>query len=224
MEVEHARLGVQEVLGLKRGRLSVGVLASVAGWLLPGFVADYRRAYPGVEIALYEDGGSGRIEDMVHAGELDLGIVRLPKHRVDLEQKFLLRERMVAVMAADHRLARRHAVAMAELAEEPFVAMKTGHGLSELLHRLARQAGFEPMVVFETGQISSMVGLVRAGIGLTVMPEIAAGSEGVRIPVRDREAYRELGVVWRQGQPVAPATGAFLEMLRGAPAADHSRT
>lgn len=126
-----------------------------------------------------------------------------------------MREPLVLVAAPGHRLADGRSVALAELADEPFVATRPGHGLRELLERCCREAGFEPRVVLETGQLGSVLGLALAGVGVTVVPRMAAGLEGRRIRVRDRHAYRDLGAVWRQGQTLAPAARIFLDMLRG---------
>jgi len=213
-EVQQAHSHVQEVLGLRRGRLTIGVLPSAAARLLPKFLAEFRERHPGVEVALREEDVSAEFEAMVHDGTLDLAIIRLPKRRPDLEVKFLVREPMVLVVPPGHRLGERRSIALAELAGESFVTMKTGYGLRELLDRFCRQAGFEPRIVFETGQLGSVVGLVLAGVGVTVVPQMAAGQEGRRIRVRDRYAYRELGVIWRQGQQLAPAARIFLDMLR----------
>src|ERR1700716_4352625 len=87
-EVEQARARVQEVRGLRRGRLSVGVLPSAAARLLPQFLADFQRQHPGVEVALREENLSADFEQMVHDGVLDLAIIRLPKRRADLEVTF----------------------------------------------------------------------------------------------------------------------------------------
>jgi LysR family transcriptional regulator, hydrogen peroxide-inducible genes activator len=210
LEVEQARSRVQEV----RGRLSIGVLPSAAARLLPQFLADFQRQHPGVEVALREENLSADFEQMVHDGVLDLAIIRLPKRRADLEVTFLVREPMVLVVPAAHRLSEKRTVALAELAEERFVTMKPGYGLRELLERFCRQAGFEPRVVFETAQLGSVVGLVLAGVGVTVVPRMAAGQEGRRIRIRDRYAHRDLGVIWRQGQQLAPSARIFLDMLR----------
>ncbi|HEY4026270.1 MAG TPA: LysR substrate-binding domain-containing protein [Candidatus Dormibacteraeota bacterium] len=212
-EVEQARARVQEVRGVRRGRLSIGVLPSAAARLLPQFLAEFQRRHPGVEVVLREANVSGDFEQMVHDGALDLAIIRLPKRRTDLDAKFLVREPVVLIVPDRHRLSDRRTVALAELADEPFVAMKPGHGLRELLERLCQQAGFQPRVVFETAQLGSLVGLVLAGVGVTIVPLMAAGREGRHIRIRDRSAHRELGVVWRQGQPLAPAAGIFLDML-----------
>jgi LysR family hydrogen peroxide-inducible transcriptional activator len=213
-EVEQARARVQEVRGLRRGRLSVGVLPSAAARLLPEFLAEFQRRHPGVDVALREENASAEFEQMVHDGVLDLAIIRLPKRRTDLEVTFLVREPMLLVVPVGHRLGEKRSVALAELADEPFVTMKPGHGLRELLERFCRQAGFQPRIVFETGQLGSVVGLVLAGMGVTVVPQMAAGHEGRRIRVRERYAHRDLGVIWRQGQPLAPAARVFLDLLR----------
>lgn len=214
-EVEQARARVQEVRGLRRGRLSMGVLPSAAARLLPKFLAEFRHQHPGVEVTLREENDSIEFEQMVHDGVLDLAIVRLPvQRRTDLEVEFLVREPMVMVAPLGHRLGDKRSVALSELATEPFVTMKPGHGLRECLHRFCRQAGFEPHIVFEAGHLGSVMGLVLAGVGITVVPRMAAGSEGRRVRVRDSFAFRDLGVIWRQGQPLAPAARIFLDMLR----------
>ena len=214
LEVEEARARVQEVRGLRRGRLSIGVLPSAAARLLPRFVAEFRRHHPGVEVVLREESDSAEFEQLVHDGVLDLAIVRLPPaRRTDLEVEVLVREPLVLVAPPGHRLADRRSVTLADLAHEPFVMMRPGHGLRESLQSLCRQAGFDPNVVLEAGQLASLVGLVLAGIGITVVPRMAVGPEARRVPIRDSSAYRVLGVVWSSGQPLAPAARIFLELL-----------
>ncbi|HSR22751.1 MAG TPA: LysR family transcriptional regulator [Candidatus Eisenbacteria bacterium] len=213
-EVEQARARVQEVRGLRLGRLSIGVFPSAAARLLPKFLAEFRHRHPGVEVVLREENVSAEFEQMVHDGVLDLAIVRLPKQRSDLEERFLVRDPLVLLVPPGHRLGDKRSVELPELAAEPFVTMKPGYGLRELTERVCRTAGFEPRIVFETGQLGTLVGLVLGGVGLTVVPRMAAGHEGRRIRIRDQHAYRELGVIWRQGQALAPAARVFLDMLR----------
>jgi DNA-binding transcriptional LysR family regulator len=213
-EVELARQRIQEVQGLRRGRISIGVLPSAAARLLPTFLAEFRHRYPGVEMVLREENVSSEFEDLVHEGELDLAIIRLPRRRPDLEARRLIREPMVLVVPPGHRLGGRRSVVLAELAPEPFVVMKDGYGLRELLVTMCEASGFQPRVAVETSQLGSVLGLVLAGLGVTVLPRMAAEPAVKRIRIRDPHAFRELGVVWRQGQPLAPATSVFLDMLQ----------
>ncbi len=221
LEVEEAKARVHEVRGLRRGRLSIGVLPSAAARLLPRFLAEFRRHHPGVEVVLRDESDSAELEQLVHDGVVDLAIVRLPPtRRTDLEVDILVREPLVLVVPPGHRLADRRSVALADLVHEPFVMMRPGHGLRECLLGVCRQAGFDPHIVFEAGQLGSLVGLVQAGIGITVVPRMVAGSEGLRVPIRDSYAYRDVGVVWPSGQPLAPAARIFLDMLRRSPHAE----
>lgn len=213
-EVEQARLRVREVLGLSRGRLAIGVLPSAAARLLPRFLAEFRHRHPGVELVLREEDLSVGVEDLVHEGVLDLAIIRLPTQRADLDVRLLLREPMVLVAPPGHRLRGRRAVSLPELAEEPFVVMKAGTSLRELVEAICATAGFHPRVALESSQLASVVSLAQAGVGVTIVPEMAAGPDGAGIRISDASAYRELGVIWRQGQPLAPAAQAFLDMLR----------
>src|SRR5207248_8335016 len=146
------------------------------------------------EVVIQEDNVSASVEDLVHRGALEMAVIRLPKRRADLEARALHREPMVLLVPPGHRLGDRRSVALAELAEEPFVTMRPASGLRELLDGVCRQAGFEPRVAVETGQLGSIVGLVLGGVGITVLPRMAAGTEGRRVPISDPFAYRELGV------------------------------
>src|SRR5262245_42474277 len=128
VEVDQARARVEEVQGLRLGRLSIGVLPSVAARLLPPFVAEFRRRHPGVEVVLREGNASADLEQLVHDGALDLAVVRLPARRADLADHVMIREPLVLVAAPGHRLADARSVALAELADEPFVATRPGHG------------------------------------------------------------------------------------------------
>jgi DNA-binding transcriptional LysR family regulator len=214
LEVEQARERVLEVRGLRRGRLSIGVLPSAAARLLPAFLAEFRREHPGVDVVLREEASSANLERLVHEGGLDLAIVRLPPVRADLDLEFLVREPMVMVAAPGHRLGDRRSVTLMELAGETFVAMKPGHPLRDMLQGVCRRAGFEPRIGFEAGHLASLIGLVLAGVGIAVVPRMAAGVEGRRVRVRDSHANRELGVIWRHGQSLAPAARVFLDLLR----------
>jgi LysR family hydrogen peroxide-inducible transcriptional activator len=139
---------VQEVQGLRCGRLGLGSLPGPAARLVPRLLAEFHRRYPGVDVALYEESGL-RLEDAVHRRELDLAIVRLPGRRPDLEGRPLLREPMVVVAPFGRALAGRREVRLAELADQPFVALRRGHELGELLEEVCRGAGFQPSVVLE---------------------------------------------------------------------------
>lgn len=218
-EINDARRSVDAVRGLRQGRVRLGVLPSAGARLLPGVLARFIRQYPGVEMRLREQNVSGTFEEMVHAGTLDIAVIRMPRSREGLHAASLVREPMLAVLPADHRLAEdpgtpaRGPLALGDLADEPFVGMVPGYGLRELLDATCTAAGFTPRVVVETTQLGTVHGMVQAGIGVTVLPRLCVSTEVATRPLSDPHARRELGVVWRSGQPLEAAPAALLEEL-----------
>lgn len=212
-EVEQARQQVEAVLGLRRGRVTLGVLPSVGSGILPDILAAFKKRHPGVEVRLLEHNVSVEFERMVHAGQLDLAVIRMPCTRGDLCSRTLVSEPMVALVSAAHPLAGRRDISLADLVGEDFVTMKQGHGLRKLVLDVCAKAGFMPQITVETGQLSIVRGMVKAGVGVSVLPRLAAGADNLLLGLTEPYARRELGVVWRSGPPLPTPTNAFLQML-----------
>ncbi|MFD8338250.1 LysR family transcriptional regulator [Streptomyces solisilvae] len=211
--LERARERAAEVRDLRRGKLAVGVLPSVGTALLPRVLADYRSAYPDIDIRLIEHNVSVEFERMVQAGDLDLAVVRVPWGCPGITGRTLIQEPMVAMLAPGHRLADRRAIDIADLADDEFVATHPGTGLRMLLDAVTRRHGFEPRVTVEVEQLSVLCGMVRSGVGVSVVPRLVASGYPVTVPSADPRDSRELGVVWRAGSPLAPAAVMLLDRL-----------
>lgn len=214
-EVDRLRDQMDEFKDLRRGRVALGVLPSVGTRLLPDILRSYHRRYPGVELMMTEQDldASSEFQRRVHQGELDLAVVRMPTTLPGLRSQTLVREPIVALLPPGHRLTGQSSVQLAELADEAFVALRSGGGLRTLMNEMCDRAGFVPKVSVETGQLSILWSMVTAGMGVAVVPRLAAGQIGAVAPIKDDYAMRELGVVWRDGEPMSPSAAAFLELL-----------
>ncbi|HEV7825226.1 MAG TPA: LysR family transcriptional regulator [Mycobacteriales bacterium] len=215
--LDQARRSAEDEGRMRTGRVAVGALPSVAARLLPRILADFQAAHPRVEVRLIEHDVPVELERLVAEGALDLAVVRTPRARADLAARTVIREPMVALLPARHRLAGAAEVACADLADERFVAMGSGSGLRALFDAAWQRAGLVPDVAVETTQLATLWGMVDRGVGLAMVPRLAsrgtAPSRGIAIvPVADA-AHRELVVVWRDGGPLAPAPAAFLADL-----------
>lgn len=211
--LERAREEAVAVRDLQRGRLAIGALPSVGATLLPKVLAEYRAEHPDIEVRLIEHNLSAEFERMVQVGELDLAVIRAPWQRPGVTGRVLIREPMVAMLPPDHRLSGRTCLDLTELADEDFVGLLKGSGLRTLLEQACARHGFQPDVTVETEQLAVLSGMVRKGVGVSVVPRLVATGYPVAVRLRDPRDSREIGVVWRSGGRLAPAALAFVDRL-----------
>ena len=207
---EDAKHTVAEVTQARRGRLVVATIPTVSAALLPDAISRFRRSHPGVELVLREESSEG-VAELVERGVAELGFLQLPvgDERFDIRQ--IVRERFQMVCAAGHPLARTRAVSLAQLAREPFVLYK-GRVRSAVLEA-CRNAGFEPRVACESGEIETVRALVRAGLGVAILPQLALVvpmKAVVARPLVKPVLERRLGLIRRREQDWSPAARAFL--------------
>jgi LysR family hydrogen peroxide-inducible transcriptional activator len=206
---ETARRAVQEVAGLRGGRLSVGAIPSVSACLLPGAVAEFRSNHPRVELALFE-GTSESVAQWVESGRVELGIVQLPTSGGRFAEQLLLTEGFLALVPSDHPAAGQRSVSLAKLSGEPFVLYK-GRARDTAL-AACRAAGFEPRIACESSELETIRSLVGAGLGIALLPELATRRGAPNCtPVRLRGAAveRQVALLSRFSRPLSAGASAF---------------
>jgi len=118
----------------------------------------------------------------------------------------------------NHQLARRKSVRIEELAAEPFVVLQPSYGLRQVGDRLCHRAGFQPNIVCETTELTTVIALIAAGIGIaltTTNQTHTSGQDAVaEVPIEDVDAFREYGLVSRPGGPTGQAAQRFLEFAK----------
>ncbi len=150
------------------GTLSVASLPSATAPLVAPQLREFAERYPAVTIRLLE-GSEQEVLDWLDQGAAEAGVVKLPAH--GLETAVLGDQVMVAVLPANSWLASKDIVSYAELSKEPFVR-GTG-GCADVLTPAARQAGVEFDVAFEAREMSAVLEIVRAGLGVSILPDAA---------------------------------------------------
>ncbi|MFJ6790736.1 LysR family transcriptional regulator [Streptomyces angustmyceticus] len=183
-DAETARREVQEVARLRRGRLRLGAPPSLCASLVPDVLRAFHTAYPGVELMVTEDGS----QDLVRAladGALDLALVitPLPVQAPALTTAELLREELVVVSAPDRPapVGRRTRIRVEDLRDRPLAMFRRGYDLREFTTAACRAAGFEPVFTVEGGEMDAVLGFVRAGLGVAVVPSMVAERSGLRV-------------------------------------------
>ncbi|MER5265601.1 LysR family transcriptional regulator [Actinosynnema sp. NPDC002837] len=161
----------------EEGSLSIGMVGSSVLHPLPMIIREFRARYPAVALSFSVLPTVPQVERL-RAAALDVGLLRppLPGPSDDLELVPVSREPLVAVVPNDHRLAGRRRVHVRSLAGEPFVLFPRhlGPGLHDEITALCRRGGFTPEVAQEAVQMPTIVGLVAAGCGVSIVPGSSA--------------------------------------------------
>jgi len=213
--VEDARHELREQLVAPTGPARLGTTPTVAIHLLPAWLAAFNQAFPRVEVQLLEGGALALETDLVN-GSIDLAVVTLPLHHTFLETAIILDEELLLGVTADHALAQRAEVALAEAAEEPFVLYREGYGLRESVLDACRAAGFRPRVALDGGETETVLRLCAAGLGITLVPQLALdGSPGRPAGVRLAAPVprRTLALAWRDARYLSRAARALRDDL-----------
>lgn len=211
-----ARRVVQQVAGLERGRLSLCALPALDQYLLPPWLARFRRDHPGIEIHVRELRPARAVAQAVLAGQADLGFVHLPCDAEGLEARSLLEDPLALVAPESHPLALRGSVTLQEAADAEFVWVHEAQDAEHPLYAACLAAGFRPRIVCESGSAQGVLALVAAGLGVALLPRLAIEPRaGTRVvPLAEPAPSRTLAVVWQSGT-LSHAAREFLELCRG---------
>lgn len=214
-ELRAAKEEVAERQATVSGAVCVGVIPTIAPYFLPARIAVFARKYPQATITVVED-VTVHLLDRLRGGLVDLAIMALPARGHDLECFPLLTERLFAILPKGHDLARRRSVMMKELRQEPFLLLRDDHCFRETAIEVCKRARIMPQIVFESGQFSSILGMVAAGLGISIVPEMALErrSDCSFVLIADERASRTVGVAALKGHFQSRAPQAFLAHLR----------
>ena len=216
-----ARRDLDGLRGLNHGRLRVGAFPTAVAALVPQALTSFRTAYPDVVTSLVE-GLTPRLLERLTAGDADIAVVSsapagpIGARVYDLHH--LLEERMLVAVATSHRLARRHTVRLADLADDPFIV-----GSPTADHTLLRASlprGFQPKIDIVAAEWTAKFGCVAAGLGVALVPALVARGTPADIVLlrlhRDDESVRHVYAATLHGRTRSTATDRFLVHLHAA--------
>ncbi|MEO8306271.1 MAG: LysR family transcriptional regulator [Betaproteobacteria bacterium] len=200
------------------GRVSVAALPSLSATVMPGVVARMRALHPGIVVVI-RDALAERILGLVRAGEVDLALTSKPPIDPQLQFTPSMRDRMVAVLPPSHPLATAKTVRLADLLASPFILMDRDSSVRRSVDAACASIGRMAEPQFEVAYMSTAIGLVRAGLGATLLPSSAAELQATGdLVVRDLAAPRidrELGVLKLRRRAYSPAAEALVSVLAG---------
>ncbi|KAA1422384.1 LysR family transcriptional regulator [Mumia zhuanghuii] len=234
IEVDEGLRAVREVAGLQRGRVRVGATPSMWDGLMADALIAFREAYPGIELEVTE-GGSRTLTRALGRGDLDLALVIVPLRSddPDLVARPLLRERLVVASPASASTTASPAsasstaspvsgpglgdgpLAVRDLENVPLVMFREGYDLRDTTMNACLDAGFEPTVAIEGGEMNAVLRFVEAGLGHAVVPSMVLASRpSLRAtPIGEPELTRTIALAHRRTQALPLASRTFRDVL-----------
>jgi LysR family hydrogen peroxide-inducible transcriptional activator len=217
-QVKEAKLQVQGSDGTASGTVTVGILPTIAPYFVPQILRTFSKACPLVQIMVHED-LTAHLVHMVESGELDFGIATLPIKENSFEIERLFTEELLLAIPARHRLAKKSNIRVADLHNERFILMKEGHCLGDQALVFCHRHDFRPRIVMRSGQIGTILSLVRSRLGISLVPRMARDAKLVSVAYRSLAApkpTRTIIVFWRSKSTHNKAVQEFLKHLRQA--------
>ena len=199
------------------GTLSVGAIPTVAPYVLPAAVQRLRARHAAMRVELRED-YSAVLAKLLLDGSLDVVIAALPYAFDHLDTEVLGTDALVVAVPASHAAVRTGRITLAQLRDAPTVTLDPAHCLGEQVAGFCSSRQVSPSVVCRSAQLATVLELVGAGVGISIVPAMAAARHNTPqcayVPLAEHSLQREIVAVWRRGAAKSPQARAFVECVR----------
>ena len=215
-EVDAAKREATDARALPHGVVTIGVLPTIAPYLLPKLLSAFTGKFPSVEIVIQEE-TTARLLKQLHAYEIDLALASQPIQDERLEIRELFSEELLLALPPGHPLASRRTIAVEDLESERLIVMQAGHCLGDQVLRFCDRRDLHPRISFRSAQLETIQALVRSGLGISLIPAMA-----VKAGLADAPVYRSLKAprpdrriiaLWPRQRPPGRAAGELLKLL-----------
>ncbi|MBU9714870.1 LysR substrate-binding domain-containing protein [Evansella tamaricis] len=216
--IDDATREVEEYLDPEKGTIRIAFPISLAAYTLPTAISAFRTRYPEAKFqlkqALYRDLIEGVIK-----GDYNMALIGpVPMNETKIKKKILFTEDIVALLPIHHPLADKTTINLFDLKDDPFVLLPDGFVFREIVINACIKLGFMPNVAFEGDDIDALKGLVSAGLGVTLMPEVTLVDSlpraTVKIPLVEPNVTRTVGVIIPTDRVLLPTEEIFFEFIQ----------
>lgn len=209
------------------GPLGLGVIPSVAPYILPQLLPMFRDSFPDLDLHIRESQTQSLVSELVD-GQLDVLLLALPVEHPDIETMRLFDDRFLLAMAASHRMANRVKATPDLLEEDRLLLLEEGHCMREQALAFCSLRRIENINTFGASSLSTLVQMVANGLGMTLLPELAVPLEIRRGDIHlmrfaDPEPQRVIGLAWRRSSPRKSHFAELGQMITAATVRSHPK-
>jgi DNA-binding transcriptional LysR family regulator len=212
---------------LKKGLVVIGATPAVAATVLPEVIQQFIRRWPNVDVILRDDFFGRSLERLI-TGEVDFALSPFRQTDPQFDFEPLYREEMVVVAPDDHQLMKGGMVEVRELAKYPLLTMPSQSAVWKTLNDAFAAAGVPFAPSFLTLHQLTLLSMVKAGLGVTVLPQLSLklmNMEGLAVTrIRPPGLYRDVGLTTAHGRAIQPAAQKLMNALRSRLGGDNQTT
>lgn len=197
------------------GEFRLGLFPTLAPYLLPLCVSAIHKALPRIRLLLVEE-KTDRLLEQLAEGRLDAALLALPVEAEGLESEALFDDPFLLAVPRGHRLAERKRVRMEDVVNEPLLLLEEGHCLRAQALEVCRIAGAQEQHEFRATSLETLRHMVAAGVGITLIPRLAARADAAiaYIPFAEKDVSRRVGLVRRKSMPRGAAAAKLADIVR----------
>lgn len=215
-EFDGSLFALRDASKQRRGLVTMACIPTAAFYFLPKVIRQFNQEYPHIRFRILDLTATDGLQ-AVSRGEVEFGINLLGNSDPELEFEFLTDDPFVLAIRNDHPLASKAEVQWSDLGNYPLITVHRSSSNRTLLDAALARAKLELNWFYEVTHLNTSLGLVEAGLGISVLPKLATPQENhpllVTRAISDPVVTRTIGVVRRRGAIVSPAAERFLEML-----------
>jgi DNA-binding transcriptional LysR family regulator len=208
---------MRELSDQRRGQIIISSIMSVANGKLPGLVSAYRLNYPGIELHV-RDGVHGTVLEDVRSGAADFGITYLDELPDSFAYTHIGRENFTVVLPSRHALALKKTVTLSDLKGLSLVSLPSDSRTRRVIDGAAASEGLTLNHVVTVSQFATMLGFVRAGVGIAIAPKSGVssflGKELVAVPIRGKPLPRDLGIITLRERDSSNAAAGLMSLIK----------
>jgi DNA-binding transcriptional LysR family regulator len=215
-DLEHSLLSMREVAASQMGEVVIACVPSAAYYFLPRVLAEYHKQYPRIRVRIIDDSANAVLASVTR-GEADFGINIIGNQEPDVEFQGILTESFVVACRREHPLAPKRSVNWAELAQYDYMTVDRTSGNRLLLDLALAQTDVNLAWCYEAKHVSTLIGLVEAGLGIAVVPRLSMPAADhptlTSVPLTDPSVERMVGLVRRRGRELAPSALHLYQLI-----------
>lgn len=219
-DLDIALMTIGELGSDRMGSVTIACVPSTAYYFMPHVISTFHGQYPKIKVRVL-DASANEVNSAVALGEADFGVSFSGNLAPEVDFELLLQERYVVACRRDHPFAARDRVSWHEMYEHDYISLDKTSGNRLVLDQALMRIHPKRPSICETRHVTTMIGLVEAGLGVAAVPSIAMPVSPhhclVSVPLVEPEVVRNVGLLKRRGRTLTPAAVKLEQLIRATP-------